>query len=191
MISTTENVAGAPAVTLGDVEKRAQAHRAALDAMTEELNALREELEATKKRRIKTIKQFAARAALTKAELQAMIEQGAPLFKKPKTLTMHGIKVGYRWSEGKIVIEDPEATLKLIHRHHKDREELLIKTIEQVKKDGLKTLTAVELSRIGVKIEGAGEQVVLSAVDDEVEKLVGKLIEDMVDVILEEEREAA
>jgi hypothetical protein len=194
MISIIETGGGGSpgrAVTIADIEKRAAVHASARAELANELDALRNELESTKKKHIRSIKILAAAAAQTEADLRTAIEMAPELFKRPKTLTLHGIKVGYRTAHGKIVFEDEETTIKLIRRHFKDKEDLLIRVKESVNKDGLKTLTEAELSKASCRVAGAGDRVVLEPVDDEVEKLVSKLIQDMVDVILEEERQAA
>ncbi len=197
MISTIENLHGTPApvapstMTVAEIEKRAAAHAAARARLGEELDGLRDELEGAKRRRIKVIKTLAAAAAQTEADLKSAIEAAPELFKKPKTLTLHGIKVGYRTAQGKIAFDDAETVIKLIKRHLKDKMDLLIRSKEEVNKEGLKTLTATDLAKVGCGIVGFGERVVLEAVDDEVEKLVSKLIQDMVDVILEEERDGS
>lgn len=193
MISATESRPSGrqPSVpmTLGEIERQASGFAEARGRLETELAELKTELEAAKKRRIRRIKELVAAAGSREAELRASVESAPDLFKRPKTLTLHGIKVGYRTGSGKIVFDDSETVIKLIRRHLADREELLVRTREDVDKNGLKTLQAVELAKIGCRIEGAGEQVVVTAADDEVDKLVGKLIEDMVEASREESAE--
>jgi hypothetical protein len=188
MISTTENVSGAPAVSLAEVETRALAYSRARTALADELAGLQEELENAKKRHMRSIKSLAAAAAAAEANLHAAIELGPHLFVKPRTLELHGVKVGYRTAQGRIVWDDEETVLKLIRRHLKGEEDVLIKTTYKVSKDGLKALSATDLAKIGCRVEGAGDQVVLSMADDQIEKMLSKLISEMVETILEEEK---
>lgn len=192
MIAPNEPLAGRPTaggqVTLGEIERNASIYAQSRARLSVELDGLREELEAVKKRRIKEIKQRAANAAEDEARLRSLVEGNPHLFEKPKTITLHGIKCGYRTSNGRIVFADGDMVVKLIKKHLGEKEDILVRKFEEVNKNALKTLTGPELAKIGCSIEGAGEQVVVAAADDEVDKLVGKLIQDMVDVILEEER---
>lgn len=188
---TSETPGGVATMTLGEIEKRAAVFAKVRGELAMVLDALRTTLESEKKRLIRPIKELAAKAAEAEANLRSAIESAPELFQRPKTLSLHGVKVGYRTNAGKIAFEDEDTVLKLMQRYFEDRLDLLVRVKRNVNKDALKALTAPELAKLGCRIEGAGEEVVVSVVDDEVEKLVGKLIEDMVGVILEEERQAA
>lgn len=188
MISTTENVAGTGPVTLGTVERLAQGYATARTALADELAQLQADLESVKKTRMRKIKGLAAVAAEAEASLRAAVEQGEELFKKPRTLTLHGVKVGYRTAPGRIVWDDEETVMRLIRQRLKDQADVLIRENPKVSKDALKTLTAQDLARIGCRIEGAGDQVVLAMADDQIEKMLSKLISEMVETILEEEK---
>jgi len=191
MISQIESVTGGERrITINVIERGAASYAAARAALQEELSALQEELEGVKKRRIRGIKELAASAAEKESSLRSNIEAAPELFVKPKCLTLHGIKVGFRTAVGKIVFEDEETVIKLIRKYLGDREEVLIRTKENVNKDGLKTLTGPELAKIACAVEGAGDHVQVKATDSEVDKLVAKLITDMVEVILEEQAES-
>jgi hypothetical protein len=112
---------------------------------------------------------------------------GTSMFVKPKTLTIHGVKVGYTTSQGKLVFEDEATVIKLLKKYHKDDIDWLIRTIEEVNMDGVKTLSAEALERLGCRIEGAGEKVLCKRVSGEVEKLINKLISKLVEAMVETE----
>lgn len=174
-------------LTFSEVEKLAAALRRSRDELQERLQAMQDELQAVKRRHLVGIKSRAVTAASAEAELQRGIELSPHLFKKPKMLILHGIKVGYRASAGRITFDDAEVVCKLIKRHFADRQELLIREKLEPRKEGLKTLTVTELSKIGCRVEGAGDQVVLDSADSEIEKLLEKLVAEMVEAATHQE----
>lgn len=189
MIAPMEHIAGSQEVTIGIIESKAKSHSTARTALAEELDALREELNAVQKTRMRSIKLLAGKTAMTEAELYSAIECAGHLFTKPRTLTLHGIKVGFREGKGKIVFDDAETVVKLIKKFFADKTELLIHTAEAPNKDGLKILDEKELKSIGCRTEGLGDQVVLKPADDEIEKQIAGLINKMVETMLDEKEQ--
>lgn len=111
--------------------------------------------------------------------LQAEIEANPELFVKPRTIVLHGVKVGYTKGKGRTVIIDEAKTIELIRKHLPEEQAgLLIRKVESVQKDALGQLTAAELKKIGVHVEAATDRVVLSYVDNAVDALITRLLED-------------
>lgn len=170
-----------------------------LDGLTKEFSSAREvltgrvrELEnlitAIKRRRLPGIKTAVNTVMEKQASLKAAIEESRSLFVRPKTMIMHGIKIGYQKSKGTISWDDGDQVVKLIKKHLPDQADVLIKTTEKPIKDALLNLSAADLKRIGVTISDDGDQVVIKSTDSEIDKFVDALLKED---DLNEEKEAA
>jgi hypothetical protein len=122
--------------------------------------------------------------ATRESELYSAVENSPELFKKPRTFVMHGCKVGYTVSTGKVEYEDEAHTVKLIERHFKERFDDLVKTEKTPRKDALKALTPAELARVGCRIDGAGDVVLVKRESGDMDKLIKKLIEKLVEAMV-------
>ena len=186
MISTFDNVAGR-SISLAVIEERAGHYEAASASLEELIVALENDLEAVKQKHLRAIKRQASIVASLEAELNSLVEQGPDLFKKPRTITVHGVKVGFGFSKGKLEFDDEENVIKLIRKHRKEDADTLIRTEEHVNKDLLRNLPAGDLAKLGCKIEGAGDVVIVKRVAGDVEKLVNNLIEKLVEAMVKED----
>jgi hypothetical protein len=95
--------------------------------------------------------------------------------------------VGFASSVGKIVFDDADTVVKLVERFRKDDAETLIRTEKEPNKDALRTLSPADLARLGCRIEGAGDVVVVKREAGEVEKLIKRLIEKLVEAMVTQE----
>jgi hypothetical protein len=185
MISTFENIAGRT-VNLAVIEEHAASYEAASASLEELIIALESDLEAVKQKHLRVIKRQAGIVANLEAELNSLVESAPDLFKKPRTITVHGVKVGFSVSKGKVVWDDGDNVVKLIERHFEDQADVLIRTYKEPNKDALRNLPAKDLAKLGCRIEDAGDQVIVKRVAGDVEKLVNKLIEKLVEAMVSE-----
>jgi hypothetical protein len=166
----------APTPAMRDIEARAKAYAEARDTLAARVTALNDELEAAKRAHLAHVKRGVARTAQLEAELKAAVEAAPALFTKPKTVVLHGIKIGYEKAKGGIVIEDEAQTCKLIRKRLPELAEQLIKVEETPLKSGLAQLTAQQLKTIACQVKETGDQVVVRPVDKDVDKLVTALL---------------
>lgn len=188
MIALNETVGAT--VTLEQIEKgcaRFEAESATLELLTGDLEA---DLAAVKAKHLRKLKQQASVVAAAQAELFSLVERAPGLFSKPRTITIHGVKVGYTIANGTLEFEDEDAVIALIKKHHKGDADTYIRTTEAVDKNALRTLAAPELAKLGCRIDGAGDVVILKRVAGDVEKLLNKLINRMVESMVESEEVA-
>lgn len=185
MIANIDPVASRKLVTLADIERLSAAFEDEGACLEEMIATLEADLEAVKQKHMRPIKRQAAAVAQREAELHSAVESAPELFKKPRTITVHGVKCGFTLSAGKLVWDDPDNVIALIRRYRKDDAELLIRTTEEPNKDALKSLPAGDLAKLGCRIEGAGDQVIVKRTAGDVEKLINKLVEKMVEAMVE------
>lgn len=174
------------AATFADLEKQTREYDGQCVTIEDLVAALEADLEAVKRKHLPALKRQAGVVANRQAELQASIESAPGLFVKPRTITINGIKVGYTASVGSITWDDDATVIALIRELRKKEAAILIDTTEKPSKSALKTLKPDELKELGCRIEGDGDVVVLSRVAGDVEKLVNKLVEKIVEAMTAE-----
>lgn len=122
------------------------------------------------------IKSAADKTRDAQARLLAQIELHPHLFTKPRTVTIEGTRIGFKKGKGKI-LTTPK-TVELIRKHLPDQADALIITRRSVNKAALAQLPANDLKRIACTIEDAGDQALIAAPKDDLEKLVDSLLAD-------------
>lgn len=153
------------------------AYATARSALADEVARLQEELEAAKRKRLAAIRARVKAVADRHAELSAALEDASELFKKPRTRTLHGVKVGYQKQPGKVVIDDEEAVIKRIRAQLPEAQaDLLIRTRESVDKNAVADLSVADLKRLGIRVTDDSDAIVIKPTDGEVDKLVDALL---------------
>lgn len=152
----------------------------ARNELSAEMDRLRERLKAVQAEHRLPLIALLDQAANARTGLQALLEAHPNLFEKPKTKQLHGIKVGFRKAPGKVEFADDDeaAVIQRVREHLKGKVKTLIATKETVKKEALKDLSAAELASIGVSIVDCGEEVVIKAIDTDLDKLIKGLAAD-------------
>ncbi len=166
---------------MNDIERGSKAYAEGRNKLAEIVTTLNAGLDALKRQHLPSLRQQVRRLAELESQLKALVEETPDLFKKPKTVVLHGIKVGFEKGVGVIVIEDEDQCLKLIKKRFPDLVDQLIKTEEKPLKRGLETLTVAELKSVGATVTEAGDRVVIRAVDKDVDKLVTALLKGAAD----------
>lgn len=167
------------AATASKLESLAKQYRAARDKVSERVHALNSEVRAVQARRVPGIKSAVAEAADAQAKLVAAIQDAPHLFVKPRTMTLAGIRIGFQKGKGRTLWPKAEALLAAIKRNFSPASaKLLIATKEEPNKEAILTLPAPELKKLGVEIEGAGDEVFVKAADTEVDKMVAAILKE-------------
>ena len=182
MIAPIDQIAGRT-VTLAQIEPQCERYETESVRLEQLIAALEAELETVKQKHLRAIKRQAGLVASCEAELQSLIEDAPELFIRPRTITLHGVKVGFTASNGRLEFDDEASVIARIKKSRPEDAELLIRQSEEVNKEALRTLPADELLELGCQLEGVGDTVVLKRVAGEVEKLVNKLISKLVDAM--------
>jgi hypothetical protein len=159
-----------------DIERRAQALADARTTLATIVTTLNDGIEALKREHLKGLKAAVNKVAEKHDQLKALIEANPALFAKPRTAVFHGIKVGLAKGKGKIDWDDDDAIIKAIKRQLPDQQDVLIITTEKPSKDAMQQLTTQQLRKLGASVTEAGDQVVIKAADQDVDKLVKALI---------------
>ncbi|HRR42218.1 MAG TPA: host-nuclease inhibitor Gam family protein [Syntrophales bacterium] len=164
--------------TLGDIERLTKEYAEWRRDLSEAVLVAEHEIAAIKRRHVVAIKRKVEAVAERQAQLKAVIEANPELFKKPRTMIIDGVKIGFMKEKGKISWNDAGQVIKLIKKHFPDQADLLIKTTEKLVKGALQQLPAADLKRIAVTVGADGDAVVIKSTDSEIDKLVEALLKD-------------
>lgn len=163
-------------MSLPDIERRAKAlaeTRERLSAIVTELNA---GIEALHRAQMPALRRAVAAVADRHDELKGLIEQHPELFVKPRTVVMHGIKLGYAKGKGSVEFDDADQVVRLIEKHHPDQVDVLVQVEKTPVKAALAQLSAAELKKLGVTVEGTSDVVLIKPTDSAVDKTVKALM---------------
>jgi hypothetical protein len=163
-------------MNIEDIERLTKEFADARDRLASTVGGLEEKRESLERQYLPAIKVQVRKAKERQAELREAIEESSDLFRRPRAVIMHGIRVGYEKGKGKIGWEDTEQVVRLIEKHFPEQAEVLIQTKKKPLKKALSTLSVAELKRIGVTVEDTGDVVVIRPVDSEVDKIVAALL---------------
>lgn len=164
--------------TLIDIEKSARKYADARDHLAGIVAALNDSIEALKRDHMKRLKKAVADAADHHDALKTLIEQAPELFVRPRTVVLHGIKLGYQKGKGKIEWDDPDQVVRLIKKYFPEQADVLIATSEKPAREALNGLTAAELKKLGISISEGGDAVFIKPADSAVDKMVDALLKD-------------
>ncbi len=162
--------------TMQEIETKAKAHAQAREKLSEIVTELQSEIDAAKNRHMKNIKAAVSKAATTGDELLRLVKGSPKLFTKPKSVVLHGIKLGFKKQKGKIEFDDPDQVIKLIRKHCPDLEDTLIVTTETPSKEALNKLTADVLKKLGVTVTSDTDVVFIAPADSDVDKMVNAMV---------------
>lgn len=118
--------------------------------------------------------------AAAQRELMALLEAAPQLFKKPRSLTINGVRAGYRKAEDTLDWADDEALIKRIRALLPEQAPLLICTEERLVIDALAQLEAGDLRALGVRRVTGADNPFVTVGSADVEKLAQALIADAI-----------
>lgn len=156
----------------------------ACTALEGDVATIEAQLREVKDRHTPRLKRAAGKIAAAEAALEAAIQQHPELFVSPRTLTLHGVRVGYHAAAGKLEIDDVPAAIQALRRIlGREEAEGYIATKEDLLKDPLRKLDPKILERMGCRIVDAGDQVVIRRPAGEIEKMMNKLVTRLVEAV--------
>ncbi|MBE0598321.1 MAG: hypothetical protein IH614_13720 [Desulfuromonadales bacterium] len=147
-------------------------------ALSSRVRALEDAIAALRLQHMPAIRTAADDVAEAQALLHAAIDESKGLFSRPKTMTLHGTKIGLQKAKGKVKFSNANNVIKLIKKHLSEKQELLIKTTEKLLKSGIEKLTVGELKQIGCEVAETGDEIVIKPTDSDIDKLVDALLKE-------------
>ena len=160
-----------------DIDKKAQAYAAARQVLADTQKAIEDEIVSLKRKHMPQLKRAFETGKQRASELSAAIAASPDLFTKPRTVILHGIRLGIMKSRGELAWDDDAQVIKRIRAQlPKDQAELLIRVKENVAKGAVYDLTAADLKRLGIRIEGAGDVVTIKDAAGDLDKWLDAML---------------
>lgn len=166
-------------MTLLELDRSAAAFATAHQEFVGLANELDADIAHLRQRYAARIRRATGKVAETHSELNAGIVNSPHLFERPKTIVLHGVKVGFQKGKGGIVFGDPDTVVRLIEKHFPDEAEGLLHIKKCPNKEALEKRTVAELKKVGCEVTAAGDRVVIKPLDGEVKKLVSGLLKEL------------
>lgn len=163
--------------SLNDIERLALAHRTDRDTLGDAIDLMEREVAEVRQKHLKALRPMLAKAAASARKLNDAVEGAPELFKKPKSRTLHGFKLGFAKQRGKVSFSDAERVVRLIRKHLADRFNDLVKVTETPDKNALANLTVNDLKKIGCTVTEDDDVAFVRPVESDHEKLVKALLE--------------
>ncbi|QXL84104.1 hypothetical protein [Comamonas sp. NLF-1-9] len=155
------------------------------EQLADVLRALHGDVETLRQQSMPAVRQAARRVAAEHNRLKELIEGNRPLFERPRTQVVAGLKYGLQKSKGKMSwAQDAQLIAridKLIAEGELSAEHraLLVATTERPVAKALEQLDARTLKRLGVTVSADCDEVLIKSVDGEVEKAVAAVLKDL------------
>ncbi len=178
MIANIEPMAGAKPVLKTEIEPAAQKFAAANQELTELVGELNDKIEALKRAWLPGIKKAVSKAAERHAELKTLIEANPGLFDKPRTVVLHGIKLGLQKGKGGIEFDDADMVIVRVQKLFGDQANAYLNYKVTPNKYALAQLPVNDLKKLGCTVRDTGDEVVIKPVDGDVDKIVRALLKD-------------
>ena len=165
---------------LDKIEDQAREYAAANAATLRLADDLKAAIAAVCAKQVGKIKTAAQAAAVERETLMSLLADAADLFAPPRrSLTVDGVRVGWKKERGKVVITDEAAVVQRIReRLPEDQAELLIRRTERVHKPGVYDLSAGDLKRLGIQIEADADAPFIKDIEVPIDKLIAGLMDE-------------
>lgn len=166
-------------MSMDQITDKARVFADARARLAEAVDALNASIEALRREQLPAIKRHLRRTFEAEQALRGLVELHPALFVKPRTLVLHGIKVGLQKGKGVVRFKSAARVVQLIEQRMPDMADVLIDTVKTPSKTALSKLTVQQLRSIGCEVDDSGDQVVVRATDTAIDKLVNALIRGM------------
>jgi hypothetical protein len=164
--------------TMAEIEQAAKEFSEAHAVLSGVCVQLQAELAAAKNKHLEALKKAVAVAKTKHSAVATLVQASPTLFKKPRSVVVHGVKLGYEKAPGKVVIENVLKTIKAIKKLFPEQAKVLIKTTEKPVKKALSALSADDLKKLSVDVTKSGDVVFVVHAAAEVDKLVAAFLTD-------------
>lgn len=168
-----------PADAILVIDAGAKEYAEARRALAARVQQLEDELRLVRRKHIEAIKRLAGVASMKQAVLQSQIALRKDLFVNPRTMTLHGVKLGLQKGKGRIEWDDADKVVERIRAQYpKGKADALLDVAVTPSKTALLQLEAKELARLGCSIVGTEDAIVIKSADTEIDKLVARILEE-------------
>lgn len=166
-----------PVNTLDALAGLCKTYAAARERLADATEAIRAEQRRAVRQRLRGLKARAAEVSAAHDRLREAIAHNPALFRQPRTRALEGVKVGYRKQPGRLECDEGRA-IDRIRKLHPARQAELIRVRESLNRVALRRLDTRTLASIGAAVIEVDDEIVITAANDDLDKLVQALLSD-------------
>jgi hypothetical protein len=160
-----------------EIEDAAAEYRRSLDHLLDVSSALDRRLREVQAEHAPVLRRAANQAAQDGAVLENLVAEAPEFFEKPRTRTLHGIRVGFQRTNASLSIPNEGQTVARIKELLPGRQSDLVEVKEKPKKRNLWALGRSMLERIGVTVQPEGEKIVVRPAESEAMKMAEQMLQ--------------
>ena len=168
-------------MSLHTIESNTRAFAEARRQLSGRVADMNELILGVRKRRMPGIRSALAKAQEAKSALEAAIEAEPEQFKKPRSIVVDGIKVGFQKQKGKILVPNKNKTIERLEKQFPAEAEICIKVEKKLVRKALDRLDAATLKALGITVTADTDAVLIKPQDSELDKLIDALLADDVE----------
>ena len=168
------------------IEQQTKHYATARQDLRDRVLALEDAVNKLKKKELPGIKRAVEDAAHCQEKLRSMIADSPDLFKRPRSIIIYGIKVGFQKAKGTLSWADDSAVVKAIKRLFPDGWDGYVKVTEKPLKEPLATLPANDLKKLGITVSQDTDEVLIKSTENDIDKLVTALLKGSDDAVAED-----
>lgn len=162
--------------TVGDIERATLEFASERTKLVEIVGELTSEIENLKRRKIGAIRRAVDLTAEKRNALYNLLSESKQLFTSPRSLILHGVRVGWQKGKGKLEWLDGERVADLVEKNLPRQFDELIQVKRMPIADALARLDAATLRKFGINVIDAEDQVVIRPTNSAVDKIVNALL---------------
>jgi hypothetical protein len=175
MATKPKKPAAAPAPGMVSIEEKAHAYADALALRGKLVTTLRDHLKVVTDEALPDLRKLSAEVAVLHDQLKELLDKNKALFESPRSAAFHGIKLGFAKGKGKVVIDNPDATIKAIEKKLPEQLDTLAPSTRKLSLTALALLDVKTLKSIGGHVSEATDEAFIKCPDDDTTKFVEQL----------------
>ena len=146
--------------------------------VAERVESLESETQSIYRRRLPGIRKAIAAAQEARNALEREIDARRDCFVKPRSIVLHGIRLGLQKGKGSIDWDDDAALIQRIEKQCPEKYDALVKVTSKPLKKALEQLSTAELKKLGCRVKNSGDLVLIKPIDSDLEKLLKRIPEE-------------
>jgi len=157
------------------IEETSHAYAEALALRGKLVGTLRDHLKVVTDEALPDLKKLSAKVAVLHDQLIELLNKHKDLFESPRSAAFHGIKVGFAKGKGKVVIDNPDATIKAIEKKLPEQLDTLAPSARKLSLTALALLDVKTLKSIGGHVSEATDEPFVKCPSDDTDKFVEQI----------------
>lgn len=166
-----------PPPAMAEIEAAAKLYADLRNQLDRCVATLKEGLRKVQDRHIDDLRATAAEIGAAHDALRALVEAHPELFVKPKSVALHGVRVGFKKEPGRIEFEDAAKVIERITKHVPEQLDTLApQGPRSLSKTELAKLDAATIKRIGVTVTADEDTPFVKGPNEAIDKWVDSVV---------------